>query len=291
MVYLTISIVFLLLSIVILFVFKKQSTKIAESARKVSGDDWLKSTNWDEKEIQLYERLSSLRKKQTIILFVYITLSISFLILYIKLSQSSKNVHSMQISYEGFGVFMLGKELTTYFSNSSSGTMIDTMVITPNSENPYITEITAELYNGLDPNLFNIIAEYFIDAPEVRLSNYELTSSHLHELLLDNPETELVVSLTGFLLDDGYEWEKDERPYFAVFSEKAEFNDYVTSINRDVVDLALISKGTFKSHTLIPQDTSLEKIFETNYLLVNATNISQIVKDYKQIISDVSEKN
>ena len=291
MAYLTISIVFLLLSIMIFLLFKKQSRKIVDTARKISGDDWLKSTNWDEKEFQLYERLSSHRKKQAVILLVYMSLSLTFLILYIKLSDSAKNRHSLQLSYEGFGVYSLGKNLTMHFSNSSSEAKVDTMVITPNSDNPYVSEITEELYKGLDPNRFNIIAEYFINAPEVRSSNYELTSSHLQELLFDNPETKLVISLAGFLLVDGHEWEKNERPYIAVFSEKAELNDYITSINRGGVDLALISKGCYPSHTLIPHDSPLETIFENNFLLVNFANISQVVKDYKQTISRVSGKN
>ena len=291
MVYLSISILFLLLSIVIFLLFKKQSTRITDSARRVSGDGWLKSTNWNKNEIQLYERLSSLKKKQRIILIVYLSLSLIFFILYIRLGHSSKNIHSMHVSYEGFGVFTLGKTLTTHFSNSSPEMIIETMVITPNSENPYISGIIAELYKGLDPDLFKIISEYSIDAQEFRLSNYELVSSHLQELLFDNPETELVISLAGFLQDDGYEWAKNDRPYIAVFSEKAELNGYVNSINQGVVDIALISKGSYESHTLIPRDTKLETIFENNYLLVNSTNIPQIVKNYKQIISLVSDKS
>ena len=290
MTYLSISILFFLSSIIIFFVFRKQSREIAYLARNVAKDYWLKTKIRNEKKINLYIQLSYLRKKQRLILSIFFSLSLIFLIIFLIVWQASKSVHSMRISYESLGVYRLGKNLTTHFSNLSVKTPIATMLITPNSENIYVTELITQLYEALDSDLFEISVEYSVDAPEVRLMNYELSSSHLEELLSENVEVQLVITLAGFVLDSCSELQEDGGPFIAVFSEKAELNDYLTLINRGMIDLAIVSKATFDSHNIIPAHEDLNSIFNENYLIINTTNVAQIIKDYKQTISKNTKK-
>lgn len=215
-----------------------------------------------------------------------ICVALLFGILTIITTKSTKSVHSLQLSYEGLGVYRLGQELRLHFSDDSSKGIVDTIVVTPNSDNIYIKELVTQLYNGLGTKKFNIVQEYSVKLPDVKGSNYELLGSHLEEILLEQPDTKLVISLAGFNLDKKVELDKDSpRPYLVVFSEKAELNDYVWLINQGMVDLALLSKATYSSHSIIPNTRTVEEIFSDHYLLINATNIGQIVKEFKQTIS------
>ena len=291
MIFLILSIFFLALTFFLYSFFKKKVAANFETSSLSGKSEVIDIASTKTKEDNA-KTDSSLNINQILILLIQVAVGLFFLVLYVAGRSTEKTQHTMAVSYEGFGVYSLGKNISAQFATEpNTGLPIETIIITPNANSVYITDLISQLHESLDPNLFKIVNQYSVTLPDALVPDYELSSSHLQDLLEENPDTKLVISLAGFTAESGYKPESEGRPYIAAFSEKAEMNDYVYLINEGMVDLVVLSKGMYANHSIIPDTLSLEEIFNNHFLIMNFTNASQIVKDFRQTVSDIPKNS
>ncbi len=200
-------------------------------------------------------------------------------------TRTPEKAHNVQLSYEGFALYQLGNALTKYFSDSTATSAIDTLVIAPDPESAYISELIKQVKRGLNAEKFNVLGVYPVVTPPGTKTDAVVTSNDLAVLLDDYPEIGLVVLLVEFRPDDEISWQTVKRPYIAIFSAQAEFNRNVALLNQGIIDMALVSKGKYIDHSIIPPEIPLETIFKDNFLLINPVNLREIVREHKQTVS------
>ncbi len=259
----------------------EHSRKIAPSKASFNEDD---AISLDEDDIRT-EEASALGINYLVAWLVSMAAAVGFFAAYFNTGGLVK-AHRLKITYEEFSAYMLGNRLAEHFDDSTASSPVRTVIVVSDPENPYVISLVTQLQKGLGAGRFHVLES--VSLGEGSATNPIMTSADLHRVIDAHKRVELVISLVGFVPVEGTPWQQGRRPYIAVYSDTAAFNDNITLINHGLVDLAMISMGRFEAHSLIPQKIPLQTTLEDNFIMVHTANVYQVVQDYKQTVTAVS---
>lgn len=212
-----------------------------------------------------------------------IVLAIVFAALFI-IQRPAKAVHTVAISHEDLGAKYLGLHLAAYYQDSTDESAVRAVIVAPAESIPYTAGLVRQVSTSLQHGRFTIVKTVYITDPSLRPWNDRATHATVSEILASVPRVDLIVFLTGYSPIGEARWPGGKRPFIAVLDLNSEYNNLVYAINSGLVDMAVVSRGQFHEHTLVPRNKQLNDTFNDTFVIVTAGTIQRVIGANKQVV-------